>query len=100
MQMSVLLKKTIFASQFLLHCLISTNYKQRLLSIAGAGGATREALTKQQIENLEIPLPPMELQNKFTLIKNNLLKINNKNLNFFEQPLFNSLTQRAFRGEL
>ena len=93
-------KKTILNSQYLLHCLISKNYKQKLLSIAGAGGATREALTKQQVENIEIPVPPLELQNKYTSIKNCTLNIKNKHLIFLEQPLFKSLAQRAFRGEL
>ena len=93
-------KKTILNSQYLLHCLISKNYRQKLLSIAGAGGATREALTKQQVEHIEIPVPPLELQNKYTSIKNSMLNIKNKHSIFFERPLFKSLAQRAFRGEL
>ena len=87
-------------SEYLLHCLISSGYKDKLLSIAGAGGATREALTKQQIENIEIPLPPIELQSNFTLIKNYMQALKSKYVTFVENPLFDSLTQCAFRGEL
>ena len=49
---------------FLSFLLIDDNYQDLLWSIAG-GGATREAITKQQIENLQIILPPIELQQQF-----------------------------------
>lgn len=58
-------KTTIIKSEYLLHCLISLNYKKLLLKLSGGGGATREALTKEQIKQLQIPTPPIELQNKF-----------------------------------
>lgn len=54
-------------SKYLMHLFIS-NYKDKLMHIATAGGATREALTKENIQNLEIPLPSIELQNKFASI--------------------------------
>ncbi len=50
---------------FLLHLLISDSFKRKLLKDANAGGATREALTKQHIEDLEIICPPIEEQNRF-----------------------------------
>ncbi|MDC0962936.1 restriction endonuclease subunit S [Euryarchaeota archaeon] len=58
-------KTTIIKSEYLLHCLISANYKKMLLQLSGGGGATREALTKEQIKHLQIPIPPIEMQNKF-----------------------------------
>ena len=42
------------------------SFQNQLLFIAGTGGATREAITKQQLEELLIPLPPMHLQVKFS----------------------------------
>lgn len=54
-------------SKYLMHLFIS-NYKDKLMHIATAGGATREALTKENIQNLEIPLPSIDLQNKFAQI--------------------------------
>lgn len=50
--------------EFLNKLLIDDNFQELLYSIAG-GGATREAITKQQIEKLQIIVPPMELQKVF-----------------------------------
>lgn len=50
---------------FLNYLLINDSFKANLLNIAKAGGGTREAITKSQIENFEIIIPPIELQNKF-----------------------------------
>ncbi|MED4269527.1 restriction endonuclease subunit S [Geobacillus stearothermophilus] len=65
-------------------------------------GATREALNYTQIKNFNILLPPLELQNKFAEIvqkieyQKDLLQ---KSLEELENN-FNSLMQRAFKGEL
>ena len=46
--------------------LMNNDTEQRiLLGIGGAGGATREAITKNELEKLQIPLPPIELQHQF-----------------------------------
>ena len=50
--------------EFLNKLLIDDNYQELLWGIAGAG-ATREAITKQQVESLQIIMPPVELQNQF-----------------------------------
>lgn len=50
--------------EFLNKLLIDDNYQELLWSIAGAG-ATREAITKQQVEGLQIIMPPVALQNEF-----------------------------------
>ena len=50
--------------EFLNKLLIDDNYQRLLCSIA-RGGATREAITKQQVESLKIIVPPIELQNQF-----------------------------------
>jgi type I restriction enzyme S subunit len=52
-------------SIYLNQLFIFDSYKKKLLRIGGSGGATREAITKQQLESLEIPLPPLSLQNNF-----------------------------------
>lgn len=41
------------------------NYQRLLWNIATAGGATREAITKQQIEDLVLIVPPVEKQQEF-----------------------------------
>lgn len=51
----------IFASNMF----INDEFKKQLLEIGESGGATRQAITKQQLQDLNIILPPLELQNKF-----------------------------------
>ena len=41
------------------------NYQRLLWNIATAGGATREAITKQQIEELTLIVPPTNLQMQY-----------------------------------
>lgn len=54
------------------------------------------------LRNLEIPLPPMDLQKKFTCYVKKILAIKDEQtiINNEATTLFNSLIQRAFRGEL
>ena len=51
----------VFANQMFL----SKSFKGQLLNIGESGGATRQAITKQQLESLEVILPPIELQAQF-----------------------------------
>ena len=51
----------VFANQMFLN----TSFKGQLLDIGESGGATRQAITKQQLETLDIILPPLELQKQF-----------------------------------
>ena len=88
------------SSNFLLHLLISGPYKRHLLNMAGAGGATREALTKQQVESLRIPVPPAEMLKKFDAICSRLENLGARTTRFLEEPIFESLSQNAFSGEL
>lgn len=89
-------------SIFLLHLLISPNCKVKLLGVGSSNGATREAITKEQLENFEIILPPMELQNQFA----EKIKLIEKQKELAKQELqesedlFNCLLQKAFKGEL
>ena len=50
---------------FLNQQLITSQYQKALWSVAEAGGGTRQAITKQQIENFRIILPPLALQQQF-----------------------------------
>ena len=51
--------------EFLCSMFTEDNYQKLLWSIATSGGATREAITKQQIEDLILIVPPIELQKQF-----------------------------------
>lgn len=73
--------------QYVLCCITSPYYKSYLLNLA-QGGATREALTKTTLSNFEIPLPPLETQEKiaYVLSAYNLLIENNKQrINILEE---------------
>lgn len=62
---SVLRCSDVVNSIFLCYQIINDSYQNLLKKIGTSGGATREAITKKQIEDLEVILPPLELQNKF-----------------------------------
>ena len=62
---SVLRCSDMVNSIFLCYQIINDSYQNLLKKIGISGGATREAITKKQIEDLEVILPPLELQNKF-----------------------------------
>ena len=51
----------VFANQMFLN----TSFKGQLLDIGESGGATRQAITKQQLETLTVILPPIDLQQQF-----------------------------------
>ena len=61
-------------------------------------GATREAINKQQLESLEIMLPPLELQNQFASFVEEIDKSRSRIQKSLEasQELFDSLMQEYF----
>lgn len=87
-------------SQYFVRLLNNQNMNRMLYGIATQGGATREAVTKEQLEKLEIPIPSIHLQEAFAkkieLINQLKAKVNAER----SEELFQSLLQRAFRGEL
>jgi len=87
---------------FLSSLLISENIKTELLEVGGGGGAVMEAITKVQLEKYQIAVPPVVIQNKFV---DRLIIIEQQKASAqvsFEkaEELFNSLLQKAFKGEL
>lgn len=89
-------------SFFLMFCLISENVKQSLLGIGTQGGATREAITKGDLESFELIVPALELQNQFaeSVQAIEIQKAQAQTSLEKAEELFNSLLQRAFKGEL
>ena len=73
---------------FIQYLLVSPYYKQKLMSIS-QGGATREALTKESIENFEIIIPKSKnTQDKIAKILSNyddLIENNNKRIKILEE---------------
>jgi type I restriction enzyme S subunit len=99
---SIIRVKKMLKPKFLLHLLISESYKRKLLKVANFGGATREALTKQQLEELKIICPPIELQKRFALIVEKTESIKQTMLAQLTEleTQFQALMQKAFKGEL
>lgn len=86
---------------FLCFWLNYENMKTQLLSIWMSGAAIQR-YTLKKIKSFEIMIPPIEIQERFSLIINENEKIKsvmNKEIKESEN-LFNSLLQKAYNGEL
>jgi type I restriction enzyme S subunit len=95
-------KKHLINPIFLSHMFTNEIYQMYLLKLSTSGGATREAITKQQIENFPVILPPLDLQEQFAFTAKQIEKqklLINESINELEK-LYASLLQRAFSGEL
>ena len=102
---SIIRPTSVLNPYFLQAFLISPNTKSKLLSDSG-GGATREAITKSMIENLEVPVPDIKIQKN---IINYIQKIKEANFKIileqqsklaYLKALKSSILDRAFKGEL
>ena len=93
--------KEIVNNIFLEKLLLTRQMQNNLLGISGSG-ATRESITKAQAEELEIILPEINLQNKFSAVMMEIEKLALKE-NFGENNivnLFNSIQSQSFSGQL
>lgn len=55
-------------SNFLMYLLVSKQYKEALLNTGEKAGSTRQALTKQQLENFEVTIPKFSEQKRIVAI--------------------------------
>lgn len=85
----------IFANRMLL----TDSYKKALLDLGKSGGATRQAITKQQLENLDVILPPINLQREYSSFvrQANKSKVAIQKSLDETQLLFDSLMQKYFK---
>ena len=60
---------------FLEYCLTNEAYQEYLLLLSNKNGATREALTKIQVENLEVIFPPLTEITRFVKIVHQINKL-------------------------
>ena len=60
---------------FLEYCLTNESYQEYLLLLSNKNGATREALTKTQIENLNVIFPPLTEITRFVKIVHQINKL-------------------------
>ena len=83
-------------SKFLMYQLISPFMQNTMLSYAEGAGATRNALTKGIIEDLQINLPPLPTQRKIASILSaydDLIENNLKRIKLLEEATRNSYKQ-------
>lgn len=87
---------------FLSRMFTSENYQLKLVKDAKSKGATREAITKEEIELMKVIAPPIKLQTQFAQIveKTEVLKTQYQQSLQELENLYGSLSQKAFRGEL
>ncbi|SNV87673.1 restriction endonuclease subunit S [Clostridium cochlearium] len=92
--------KSLLNKYYLTYLLKVPEVKKRLTGINR--GVRQANIANKDILNLEVPLPPIELQNQFADFVNEVDKLKfemEKSLKELENN-FNSLMQKAFRGEL
>jgi type I restriction enzyme, S subunit len=99
-QLMIIRPSTDILPEFLHHCILHPAIQNRLMS-AKTGSAVPQ-LTARQIGELEIPLPPIEMQRDFTEMADAVFRDQQRQKDSLNASiaLFNSLSQRAFRGEL
>ena len=66
---------------------LNDSFKRILLSIGLSGGATRQAITKKQLEMLKIILPPLSLQNEFANFVQQVNKSKFENIVYLNKTL-------------
>jgi type I restriction enzyme S subunit len=98
---SIIRPKQGLISSFLEAALLHPATKTKLLSI-GEAGATRQAITKAEIQQLDMILPPLHLQVEFAKCIANIELLKSHQSDHLDKldGLFASLQHRAFRGEL
>ena len=85
---------------YLLFTLKSKNFVNSIIKMAV--GVRQLNLNLEQCRNIKIPVPPIELQNKFADIVKKTEKIKEKYQESLKEleELYGVLSQKAFRGEL
>ncbi len=63
-------------------------------------GQTRSRISKGMLSKIDIPVPPLKVQQKFSKIEEFVEKIRAKHLDFDSDKLFRSTLQKVFKGEL
>jgi type I restriction enzyme S subunit len=94
-------KREVLSGRFLESLLNTKNMKSEIIRMASLGGA-QQFLSLAQIRDLKIPIPPLVLQIQFGEIIDKIeiqKQITIQSIQKSEE-LFQSLLQRAFRGEL
>lgn len=91
-----------FQNSYIKYLLSHEGFRNNLRKVATGTSGSMLNISKQKLRDLSVPVPPIDLQRKF----GNIIKsIEDSKQNFQQcfdksEDLFQSLLQRAFRGEL
>ncbi len=96
------LKKTCISNYFLKFLLTHDGFRENLRKVATGTSGSMLNISKAKLKSLNVPLPPIELQNKFSERVQDIEKQNKLAQQALKKSddLFNSLLQKAFKGEL
>lgn len=94
------LKTNVINNRYLIKYLNNKSVKEKIVNDM-VGGAIKR-LTLARIKNIKVVIPPIELQNQFADFVNRIDKLKFEMQKSLEEMKnnFNSLMQRAFKGEL
>jgi type I restriction enzyme S subunit len=98
--MKITLDKNYIIPQFFKSLLFTEGIKAKIKNMTHGG--TMNIVNVGIMKNLEIPVPPIELQKEYIMILDKIKRQNqNSELSLQKsEELFNSLLQKAFKGEL
>jgi type I restriction enzyme S subunit len=98
--MKITLNKKIIIPNFFKSLLISEGMKAQIENFSHGG--TMGIVNVEIMKNIKIPVPPITLQQKFAELVQKVEKLKEKQRDSEKEldNLFNSLMQRAFRGEI
>lgn len=82
-----------------LYYYLSTNYGKAMIK-ASINGAVTKSITKTAVKALPLLYPNIDLQNKFSKIISLIENQKNQSTTINTNHLFNTLIQKAFKGEL
>jgi type I restriction enzyme S subunit len=87
---------------YAVYLLTSTSFQSFLYNLSESKSATREALTKDQLENIKIFVPSINLQNHFATIAQKIeaIKTEKEEQKKVMEELYSSISKMAFTGEL
>ena len=88
-------------NEFILYILISNEYRDYIRSIC-VGGIDKRQINKEHLEEFPIIFPPVELQKQFVDFVKQVEQLKSQMENSLKEleDNFNSLMQKAFKGEL
>jgi type I restriction enzyme S subunit len=76
--------------------------QNRIQNLSGGSAGSMPNVSKERLKSLVLPLPPLSMQQKFTTLvgKVESLRAKQRESEKELENLFQSLMQRAFKGEL